>query len=259
MKKLSILLAILALLGTACSEAEKKADANAEAKTEAKAEVKAEPKADAKPEAKTEAKADAGAVPAGMKVLKLDVPPLQIEGTPVPVKMDNLDSSKAPNPQPNVPADVTNIALKKKVTSSDDFPLTGELHQITDGDKAGASGSYMEIGGGLQWVQIDLEKTSEIFAIAVWNYHSQERAYKDVVVQISDDAAFEKGVTTVFNADHDNSAKLGAGKDKAWIQTNEGKLIVLKEPLKARYVRLYSDGNTTNELNSYIEVEVYGR
>jgi hypothetical protein len=27
----------------------------------------------------------------------------------------------------------------------------------------------------------------------------------------------------------------------------------------ARYVRLYSQGNTSDELNHYIEVEVYGR
>ena len=27
---------------------------------------------------------------------------------------------------------------------------------------------------------------------------------------------------------------------------------------KGRYVRLYSNGNTTNDLNHYVEVEVYG-
>lgn len=199
----------------------------------------------------------ADAVP--MKELKLDVPALQLEGTPVPVKLANLDKSRKPNPQPLVPMDVTNIALKKTVTASDDFPLMGDLPQIVDGNKNGDAGSVVELMGGVQWVQIDLGKQSEIFAIAVWHYHSQERAYNDVVVQISDDAEFKSGVTTVFNADHDNSSKLGAGKDKAWIQTNEGKLIVLEKPLKARYVRLYSNGNSTNETNAYIEVEVYGR
>jgi hypothetical protein len=28
--------------------------------------------------------------------------------------------------------------------------------------------------------------------------------------------------------------------------------------VKGRYVRLYSSGNTTNDLNHYFEVEVYG-
>ena len=37
----------------------------------------------------------------------------------------------------------------------------------------------------------------------------------------------------------------------------EGRLFDLKG-VKARYVRLYSNGNTTNDLNHYVEVEVYG-
>jgi hypothetical protein len=28
--------------------------------------------------------------------------------------------------------------------------------------------------------------------------------------------------------------------------------------VKGRYVRLYSNGNTSNDLNHYVEVEVYG-
>ena len=193
------------------------------------------------------------------KVLKLKTPVPEIIGTPPVVNMPNLDKSKAPNPTPTVPADVANIALNKEVTASDDFPLSGDLKQITDGDKLAGMGSVVEIMGGVQWVQIDLAKQSEIFAVAIWHYHSQERAYNDVVVQLSDDPEFKTGVTTIFNADHDNSSKLGAGKDKAWIETNEGKLIVVDPAVKARYVRLYSNGNSTNETNAYIEVEVFGR
>ncbi len=193
------------------------------------------------------------------KLLRLQEPPSELIGTPQVVNLANLDRSKAPNPTPTVPADVTNIALNKEVSASDDFPITGELRQVTDGNKGAGMESVVEIMGGVQWVQIDLAKQSEIFAIAIWHYHSQERAYNDVVVQLSDDPEFKNGVTTVFNADHDNSSKLGAGKDKAWIETNEGKLIVVNPPVKARYVRLYSNGNSTNETNAYIEVEVFGR
>ena len=192
------------------------------------------------------------------KPLKLDVPRSQLTGTPVPIKIDNLEA-KTPNPEPDVPEDVKNIAKGKKVTSSDDFPLIGELELVTDGDKEAAEGSYVEIQNGFQWVQIDLEKTSEIFAVAVWHYHSQERAYKDVVVQVSDDPTFKSGVKTIFNNDHDNSAKLGKGTNKAYVETNLGKLMVVNPPVKGRYVRLYSNGNTTNDMNHYIEVEVYGR
>ena len=192
------------------------------------------------------------------KPLKLEVPRSQLTGTPVPIKIENLEP-KAPNPEPDVPEDVKNIAKGKKVTSSDDFPLIGELECVTDGDKEAAEGSYVEIQNGFQWIQIDLEKVSEIFAVAVWHYHSRERAYKDVIVQVSDDPAFIKDVKTIFNNDHDNSAKKGAGQNKAYIETNLGKLMVVNPPVKGRYIRLYSNGNTSNDMNHYIEVEVFGR
>ena len=100
-------------------------------------------------------------------------------------------------------------------------------------------------------------RSHPLSAILAWHYHSQARVYRDVIVQVSDDPAFKTGVTTVFNNDHDNSSKLGAGKDKEYIEVAEGRLFDPKGA-KARYVRLYSNGNTTNDLNHYVEVEVYG-
>jgi hypothetical protein len=52
---------------------------------------------------------------------------------------------------------------------------------------------------GLQSVQIDLEAEAELPAIRVWHYHSQARAYHDVIVQVSNDPTFANGVTTLFN------------------------------------------------------------
>lgn len=194
------------------------------------------------------------------KTLKLVVPSAQLSGTPVPIVIENLDPYKGPQKEIQVPDDVQNIAKGKAVTSSDDFPMIGELTLITDGNKDGAEGCYVELMDGLQWVQIDLGKTGDIYAIAMWHFHSQERAYKDVVVQISDDKDFKNGVKTVFNNDHDNSAKFGKGDQKAYIETNYGKLIDLsKAPVKGRYVRLYSNGSTTSGSNHYIEVEVFGK
>jgi len=72
-----------------------------------------------------------------------------------------------------------------------------------------------------------------------------------VVVQIADDPAFAAGVTTVY----DNSA---SGTDRPYVETYFGKLIDAKGT-KGRYVRLYSNGNTTDKLNHYIEVEVFGK
>jgi hypothetical protein len=132
---------------------------------------------------------------------------------------------------------------------------------ITDGDKEAADGSYVELGPFVQYVTIDLQNEYNIYAIVVWHYHKQARVYFDVVVQVADDADFISNVKTVFNNDIDNSAGQGVGKDMHYTETNEGKLIdVLSQgDIKARYVRLYSNGNTSNDLNHYIEVEVYGK
>ena len=117
---------------------------------------------------------------------------------------------------------------------------------------------FLELANGLQWVQIDLEAPSELAAIWVWHYHSQKRAYHDVIVQVSNDPEFATGVTTLFNNDYDNSAEQGKGSDKPYVDTRYGKLIDAKGT-KAQYVRLYSNGNTANDMNHFIEVEVYGK
>jgi hypothetical protein len=43
-----------------------------------------------------------------------------------------------------------------------------------------------------------------------------------------------------------------------YVETAEGKLVDAKGS-RARYVRLYSRGNSANDLNHYVEVEVFGR
>ena len=191
--------------------------------------------------------------------LKTDLPKPLFVGTPVPIKLANLEPARTgKRPDFMVPAGTVNLAKGKKVTASDSDPVIGTLDLITDGDKEGDEGSWVELGPGKQWVQIDLEKEANIYAVMVWHFHSQARVYFDVVVQVSDDPKFEKGVTTIFNADAANELVLGAGKDLACIETYEGKLIDAKG-VKGRYLRLYSKGNTTNKLNHYIEVEVFGK
>ena len=130
---------------------------------------------------------------------------------------------------------------------------------VTDGDKDAADGSYIELGPQIQWVQIDLEKPRELHAVWVWHFHRNPRAYIDVVVQVSNDETFTSDQTvTIYNADHDNSLGLGKGRDKAYVETNRGR-VMAAGPTVARYVRLYSNGNSSNEMNHYIEVEVFGK
>ncbi|MCE2863427.1 MAG: discoidin domain-containing protein [Opitutaceae bacterium] len=189
--------------------------------------------------------------------LKVEVPKPLFAGTPRPISLANLEPANAKRPDIMVAPDVKLISKGKKVTSSDSLPVIGELTFITDGDKTGIDGAYVELGPNTQWVQVDLGSSAKIAAVAVWHFHSQARVYHDVVIQISDDAEFKKGVTTVFNTDDDNSSKLGKGADKSYVETNNGRVVDAKGA-NGRYVRLYSNGNTSDELNHYCEVEVFG-
>jgi hypothetical protein len=155
------------------------------------------------------------------------------------------------------PKGTTNVALHKPVTSSFEEPIIGELKMITDGDKDAADGSFVELGPGVQNVTIDLGAPYNIYAIVIWHFHKQPRVYKDVVVQVAGDSDFITNVKTIFNNDNDNSSGLGVGQDLNYVETAEGKLIDAKGVI-ARYVRCSSNGNNANELNNYIEVEVYG-
>jgi len=186
-----------------------------------------------------------------MVPLKTDLPKPLFVGTPVQIDVPNLEPKLTKWPEFSVPAGSVNLAKGKKVTASDSEPVVGTLDLVTDGDKEGDEGSWVELAPGKQWVQIDLEKDANIYALVVWHFHNQSRVYRDVVVQISDDPTFSKDVTTIY----DNSA---AGKDRPYLESFYGKIIDAKG-VKGRYVRLYSNGNTTNKLNHYIEVELFGK
>jgi hypothetical protein len=191
--------------------------------------------------------------------LKLDLPKPLFAGTPRPIQLPNLEPPQTgKRPDLMVPAGTKLLSRGKPVTSSDPLPVIGELSFVTDGEKSGVDGTYVELGPGVQWVQIDLGTPAKLAAIAVWHFHSQARVYHAVVVQVSNDADFKTGVTTLFNTDFENAAKQGKGTDLAYVETNQGRVIDAKGAT-ARYVRLYSNGNTSDELNHYVEVEVYGQ
>ena len=190
--------------------------------------------------------------------LKLKLPKPMFIGTPTNIKSANLEAVTGKSRGPfMVPAGTKLLSAKRPVTSSDSAPVIGELDMVNDGEKEGGDGYFIELGPGKQWVQIDLGAPYALHAILAWHYHSQARVYRDVVVQVSDNKDFLKGVQTIFNNDHDNSSGLGVGKDKEYIEVAEGRLFDPKG-IKGRYVRMYSNGNTTNDLNHYVEIEVYG-
>lgn len=203
----------------------------------------------------------AAADTAGLVPIDIKLPKPMFVGTPQDTKVPNLEKPLGKARPPFLaPEGTKNVALGKPVSSSDEEPIIGEIEMITDGDKEAADGSYVELGPFVQHVTIDLEAMYEIYAIVAWHYHKQARVYFDMVVQVADDADFITNVKTVFNNDIDNSAGLGVGKDMHYTETNEGRLFdVLAQGIKTRYVRFYSNGNTSNDLNHYIEVEVYGK
>jgi len=212
--------------------------------------------------------ADAPAAAPGDKnlaPLAIKLPRPMFQGTPKHIKKaPTLETySEKPRPAFYAPKGTTNLALNKKVTSSDMAPIIGELDLITDDDKEGSDGSFVELGPDTQWAQIDLGGASDIYAVVVWHYHAEGRVYHDVVVQVADDADFIEGVKTIYNNDFDNSSGLGLGKQLEYIDDYRGKLIDAKDkkgnPVRGRYVRLYSKGNTSNDMNHYVEVAVYGK
>ncbi len=215
-------------------------------------------------QAEEELVATAEADMSGVKLvpIEIELPRPMFVGTPQDVRVPNLEKPLGKDRPPFLaPEGTTNVAFGKPVTASDEEPIIGETEMVTDGDKEAADGSYVEYGPFLQHVTIDLEQECEIYAIVMWHYHKQARVYYDVVVQVADDPDFTENLKTVFNNDIDNSAGCGVGKDMHYTETAEGKLIdcLSQGPVRGQYVRCYSNGNTSNDLNHCIEVEVYGR
>jgi hypothetical protein len=200
------------------------------------------------------------AAPSGPSItIKPEMPKPLFAGTPLPQNNPppNLDKSGKPTLEVQVPEGVALLSKGKPVSCSDGAPL-GELTWVTDGDKNGDDGYFVDILPQKQWVQIDLEATKEVHLVWVWHFHKQAVIYKDVVVQVSDDPEFNTGVTTVYNNDFDNSAGFGVGNDQSWVETNNGRPMPVAG-VKGRYVRLYSNGRDIDDTNQYIEVEVYGK
>ncbi|MBI1317596.1 MAG: hypothetical protein GC168_01425 [Candidatus Hydrogenedens sp.] len=195
-----------------------------------------------------------------------DMAPIEIElpepffgGTPLDYWGPHLEEEDFKDREPFLaPTGTVVVSRDKAVTSSFPDPLIGKLSQLTDGDKDYAKSSLIELGDGVQWMQVDLEKECAIYAVLLWKFHEGKRVYFDLVVQASNDPEFKEGVTTLYNNDYDNSAGLGVGEDMEYLESNKGRLIDAKG-VKARYVRAYGQGNTANDKNHFVELEVWGK
>jgi hypothetical protein len=191
--------------------------------------------------------------------LKLPLPTLK--GTPEDLPKDpNIEPlTEKPRPAFLAPKGARNVALHAKVTASDKRLITGELSQITDGRKEAFDDEVVEMRRGVQWVQIDLGEVCDVYAVVVWHDHRLIQAFRSVVVLAADDPDFIENVTVLFNNDTENAAGLGIGFDKQYFETRQGKLIPVKNALRARYLRFYSRGSNSSAFNCYQEIEVYGQ
>jgi ankyrin repeat protein len=160
-----------------------------------------------------------------------------------------------------VPRGVVNLALHRPVSSSDPAPIIGELDLVTDGDKENFDFNWVELAPGPQWLQIDLEQSAPIYAIGIWRNWTdccfRFVVYHGIVVQVADDPQFTRNVRTLFNNDRENVHHLGAGGDRRYVETHEGKLIAARGVI-ARYVRVYSNGSSRSAANDCIEIAVWG-
>lgn len=192
--------------------------------------------------------------------LKPKLPAPAFIGTPkdAPAGVNLEPPSATPRAPLMIPKDAKNVAPGSPITCSDTNATPTALAKITDGNKEANDTSIVLLRKRTQWVQFDLGSAQEIYAVVIWHAHDTPKVYRDVIVQVADDAAFSSNVKTLFNNDIDNTSELGIGTDHEYFETNAGKTIDTKGA-KARYVRLYSRGNTESALNEYTEVEIYGR
>lgn len=200
-----------------------------------------------------------GATPDSTETLALKLPGPSLKGTPPDVMPAGPNIEPYPDKAPPpflAPKGVKNVAAGKRATSSS-VPITGELTQLTDGKKEAEDYDSVEMKKGSQWVQVDLGEAYSIYAVVMWHDHRYVQVLSDVIVQASDDPEFQKGVTTLFNNDADNSSGLGVGGNREYFETRYGKVIDGKG-VKARHVRCYTNGGTMTKFNCWQELEVYG-
>ncbi len=198
---------------------------------------------------------------AGTVALAPSLPRPTFEGTPIDVRSPHREAYRGdgvPPPPLLVPAGTRLLSGGRAVRCNDDSAPRRDLALATDGNKQYSPSAYLELAPGVRWVQIDLGTNAAIHAVCLWRERPEQCVYRDTVVQVSDDPAFENGVVTLFNNDYDNSAQLGRGSDKEYFEDHFGRRIA-GNGVRARYVRLTSNGNTSDPYNHYTEVEVYGQ
>ena len=167
--------------------------------------------------------------------IKFELPAPHSSGTPKEVKSDNLE----PDPGPGkyrapimVPVgfDKKLTTEETKVTTSEEA-VTGENEYVVDGDKTPDATCMLQLPGGLQWVQLDLGAEKTVSAVCVWHDQGDDRVYKDVIVQLSNDEKFAKEQRPRQHREARQGCRQGVPRAQRWPpdrrQVDEGALRAL--------------------------------
>ncbi len=226
---------------------------------------------------------DIGDGAVAIKKAKLDIEKMvaDVETGPTPYpntskkKPENIRGKDYKRPAYMLPDGFKNLALGKPVTTNveEAAVVHNSLKVITDGNldsKDPKSFVGLQNWGQVPYAQIDLGQPSTIYSIGLWHYFPGP-VYTDVVVQVAEDAAFTKNVTTVFNNDFDNSIGLEnldrEPTNECYASSKYGELIpefskdVDPAGWVGRYVRVYSN-NAFYEADlepRFVEIMVWGR
>ena len=121
----------------------------------------------------------------------------------------------------------------------------GSAEQVVDGK----TDSHFGYGRpGEAWVQVDLKATVELTQLKVWHYFRDRRAYDGNRIAVSETGAFAGEELVVYDSDLDGTYR----------ETADGKAFCF-EPVRARHIRNWLDGNSANATSQWIESQAFGR
>lgn len=160
----------------------------------------------------------------------------------------------------NVAVSAYDVTKSQVVAEKTDRPFS----YLNDGNKSYTS-NYMELTDTAdrarhsRYVQIDLGAEYEIDKLNMIRY-VDGRTYGPTVITLSNDVNFATK-NIVYNSDTTGTVhNLGVGSDTLYVETAAGKDIKLSNPVKARYIRIYVNGNQNGATSDHIvEFEAYAK
>lgn len=141
---------------------------------------------------------------------------------------------------------IDSVTQGKNVTNSTNSYVEKSdtyLTRVTDGDIASANYvGLVSTDGQPVYVTIDLGYVKELSCVVVWHYYADGRTYHNTKTQLSEDGS---NWITIYDSTVSGE----------YAETASGKSIILSSPIKARYIRDFTNGNTKNGGNHWVEIK----